>query len=39
MTNPYELSEKAANELREKTGVDNYDLAIVLGSGWKGRPA
>lgn len=35
MTNPYELSEKAANELREKTGVDTYDLAIVLGSGWR----
>lgn len=35
MTNPYGLAQQAANELREKTGVDNYDVAVVLGSGWK----
>jgi len=35
MTNPYELSERAANELREMTGIGAYDLAIVLGSGWR----
>jgi purine-nucleoside phosphorylase len=35
MMNPYELSEKAANELREMTGIGYYDLAIVLGSGWR----
>jgi purine-nucleoside phosphorylase len=35
MTSPYELSERAANELREMTGIGAYDLAIVLGSGWR----
>jgi purine-nucleoside phosphorylase len=35
MTDPYELSQKAANELREMTGIGSYDLAIVLGSGWR----
>jgi purine-nucleoside phosphorylase len=35
MTNPYELSQQAANVLRERSGVDKYDIAIVLGSGWK----
>jgi purine-nucleoside phosphorylase len=35
VTNPYELAERAANELRERSGVDSYDVAVVLGSGWK----
>jgi purine-nucleoside phosphorylase len=35
MTNPYELAQLAANELREKSGFDAYDIAIVLGSGWR----
>ncbi len=35
MTNPYELSQHAADALREHSGVDSYDIAIVLGSGWK----
>ena len=35
MTNPYELAQLAATELREVSGVDSYDLAVVLGSGWK----
>ena len=35
MTNPYELATQAADELRVRSGVDAYDLAIVLGSGWK----
>ena len=35
MTNPYELAQQAADELRVYSGVDKYDLAIVLGSGWK----
>ena len=30
--NPYELAQLAADELRSYTGVDTYDLAIVLGS-------
>jgi len=33
--NPYELAKVAANELREKSGVDDYDVAVVLGSGWR----
>ncbi len=35
MTNPYELARQAADELRSKSGVDSYDVAIVLGSGWR----
>lgn len=35
MANPYELAERAADELRERSGVDSYDIAVVLGSGWK----
>ena len=35
MSNPYELAIQAADELRVRSGVDSYDLAIVLGSGWK----
>ena len=35
MTNPYELASQAADELRVRSGVDAYDVAIVLGSGWK----
>jgi purine-nucleoside phosphorylase len=35
VTNPYELAELAAIELRTASGVDAYDVAVVLGSGWK----
>jgi purine-nucleoside phosphorylase len=35
VTNPYELAQLAANELRNLSGVDAYDVAVVLGSGWK----
>ena len=35
MTNPYELAVQAADELRVRSGVDAYDVAVVLGSGWK----
>jgi len=35
MTNAYELAQQAADELRVYSGVDHYDLAVVLGSGWK----
>ncbi len=35
MTNPFELAIQAADELRVRSGVDAYDLAVVLGSGWK----
>jgi purine-nucleoside phosphorylase len=35
MANPYKLARRAADELREESGYENYDLAIVLGSGWR----
>lgn len=35
MTNPFELAEQAAAQLREQSGVDAYDVAVVLGSGWQ----
>lgn len=35
MKNPYKLARRAADELREKSGVDHYHVAIVLGSGWR----
>ena len=35
MTNPYKLARRAADELRERSGFDRYDVAVVLGSGWK----
>ncbi|HJE58974.1 MAG TPA: purine-nucleoside phosphorylase [Nocardiopsis listeri] len=31
---PQAAAEQAANELRERTGVDGYDIALVMGSGW-----
>jgi len=35
MKNPYKLAHRAADELRAASGVDRYDVAVVLGSGWK----
>ncbi|HET8991072.1 MAG TPA: purine-nucleoside phosphorylase [Acidimicrobiales bacterium] len=32
---PYGLAARAAAELCARTGVERYDLAIVLGSGWR----
>ena len=34
MTTPQELAEQSADRLRELTGVDQHDIALVLGSGW-----
>ncbi|MFE1169645.1 purine-nucleoside phosphorylase [Nocardiopsis sp. NPDC058789] len=31
---PQAAAEEAATELRSRTGVDNYDVALVMGSGW-----
>jgi purine-nucleoside phosphorylase len=31
---PYQLADQAAARLRELTGVENHDIALVLGSGW-----
>ncbi len=33
--NAFDLARRAADELRQRSGVDHYDLAVVLGSGWK----
>jgi len=32
--NPYETASVAAAVIRERTGVDRHDVAVVLGSGW-----
>lgn len=34
MTDPQALADQAAAELRARTGVDAFDVALVLGSGW-----
>jgi purine-nucleoside phosphorylase len=31
---PDELARRAAHVIRERTGIDEYDVAMVLGSGW-----
>ncbi|WP_028649723.1 purine-nucleoside phosphorylase [Nocardiopsis sp. CNT312] len=31
---PQEIAERAAAELRSRTGTDSYDTALVMGSGW-----
>lgn len=33
-TYPYALAQDAAARLRELTGVDRHDVALVMGSGW-----
>ena len=33
-TRPYALAEQAADRLRELTGADRHDVALVMGSGW-----
>lgn len=34
MEDPAAAAQLAANALRERTGVDAHDVAVVLGSGW-----
>jgi purine-nucleoside phosphorylase len=36
MGDPLDAAQEAAGELRRRTGLDGFDVAIVLGSGWKG---
>lgn len=31
---PYRLADSAAQRLREVTGIDRHDFALVMGSGW-----
>jgi purine-nucleoside phosphorylase len=33
-TDPYVLAREAADRLRELTGADTHDVALVMGSGW-----
>lgn len=33
-TDPFQVAHEAAAALRERTGVDRHDIALVLGSGW-----
>jgi purine-nucleoside phosphorylase len=33
-TDPYALARDAAVALRERTGVDTHEVALVMGSGW-----
>lgn len=32
--NPFELADQAAARIKELSGVDKHDVALVLGSGW-----
>ncbi|MGE2713405.1 purine-nucleoside phosphorylase [Mycolicibacterium litorale] len=34
MTSPADVAQQAAAAIRERTGVDQHDVAVVLGSGW-----
>jgi purine-nucleoside phosphorylase len=33
-TDPLEIAQKAASQLLAKTGVERFDIALTLGSGW-----
>jgi purine-nucleoside phosphorylase len=35
MTDPLATAQQAAEKLHRRTGVDRFDVAVVLGSGWK----
>lgn len=35
-TDPFELARRAADALRERTGVQTHEIALTLGSGWGG---
>lgn len=35
-TDPFELAARAADALRERTGVQTHEIALTLGSGWGG---
>ncbi|PXX05788.1 purine-nucleoside phosphorylase [Mycolicibacterium moriokaense] len=34
MTEPEAVAQDAADAIRDRTGVDEHDVAVVLGSGW-----
>ena len=31
---PFEIAQKAADQIRERTGVEKHHIALTLGSGW-----
>lgn len=35
-TDPFEAARAAADHIAQETGVDQHDVALVLGSGWSG---
>ncbi len=35
MDDPLTVAQHAADELRSRSGIDSFDIAVVLGSGWK----
>lgn len=35
MDSPFALAQSAADELRVRSGVERYDVGVVLGSGWR----
>jgi purine-nucleoside phosphorylase len=39
MTDPFPVAREAAGELRRRSGFDGFDVAVVLGSGWKSAAA
>ena len=34
-TDPFAVADAAATVIRERTGADRHDVALVLGSGWR----
>lgn len=36
MNDPYELADRAAAAIADRTGVPRHDVLVVLGSGWAG---
>ena len=34
MTSPEAVAQDAADAIRDRTGVDEHDVAVILGSGW-----
>ena len=35
-SNPLDIAQAAADVVRQRTGVDRHEIALVLGSGWSG---
>lgn len=33
-TDPFEMAAEAAEVIRQKSGIENHDIALTLGSGW-----